>query len=286
MVGRSQSPRRKSPRRRRPKPPQVGQAAVGAPEVRVPQAKSLPAPPQATAISGPKAAPSTAAPSNSSEKQASDQILKAMSASKESLSPELQELLAHHKREAIAAKSLHRAVSAQAAARRELTKVRNSGAQYSMAWAAYIEQVTATVQAQVTQHAEVMSGFAEKEAQWEQSLADATSELSKLATEGVVEVVDSEAEDAMVDAALAAEQEVAQAQARQQERNNDFLQGLRVGTRPSQRSNGRDSARAHSQEGQEGRQSRRGAPSIIRPHTEPFGKHEATCPCRGSARQT
>ena len=153
-----------------------------------------------------------------------------MSASKESLSPELQELLAHHKKEdtAIAAKSLHRAVSAQAAARRELTKVRNSRAQYSMAWAAYIEQVTATVQAQVTQHAEVMSGFAEKEAQWEQSLADATSELSKLATEGVVELVDSEAEDAMVDAAIAAEQEVAQAQARQQERNNALLQGLRV----------------------------------------------------------
>ena len=172
-----------------------------------------------------------AASSSNPEKQALDALLKAMSASRETLSPELLALLEQHGQEdtAIEAKSLHRAVSAQAAAKKELHALRTKRAQYSASWAAYVEQVANTVQEQVQEHSTIMQGYTDKEAQWQQALADATAELSRLARENpsVVDVSDEDS-DIMVADLVAVEQAAATAHAKQQERTDALLQALQA----------------------------------------------------------
>ncbi|CAE7271653.1 unnamed protein product [Symbiodinium sp. CCMP2592] len=185
-----------------------------------PKSADLPAPPAAATVSAPRVllsggAGSGSGSSGNSEKQALDTLLKAMSASRESLPPELLQLLEQHKQEdtATEAKSLHRAVSAQAAAKKELAALRTKRAQYAASWAAYVQQVATTVQEQVKQHSE--------------ALTDATTELSRLAKENP-DVVDVSGDDSdvMVNDSIASVQAVASACAKQQVQTDALLAAL------------------------------------------------------------
>ena len=110
------------------------------------------------------------------------------------LNPQLRELLAQHQqvdaREE--AKVMHRVVASKAAAKKELHKLRAARSNYLQAWSSYLEQVLSTVQAQVEEHTATMVDFAAKEAQWDEALQDATSTLTKLATDGPQTISDEE----------------------------------------------------------------------------------------------
>ena len=126
-----------------------------------------------------------------------------------------------------AAKALHRAVAAQASARRELDKIKTQRVQYLDQWASYIESVVKLLSTQMEEQDKVLEEFAIKEAQWTETLQKASSELSKhSASERPDTEVDDErmqASEEMVDQAIE-EEHLAQAQRQQQQASRAQLQ--------------------------------------------------------------
>ena len=78
-----------------------------------------------------------------------------------------------------AAKSLHRAVTAQANAKQQLAKVRSEREQYLQAWLSYVEQITDMLGTQIGEQEAILDGYAESELQWSQALHAATQDLSR-----------------------------------------------------------------------------------------------------------
>ena len=205
-----------------------GKSDKGKGKHQAPGINSLPSPPQVSIGTGPKPNVVTTGAASSSDRQTLDKVLRAMAATRDTLSPELQELLNAHQHEETAAteKTLHKVVKAQATARKELGHLCNGRAQYCSAWANYVCKVAETAQAQVQEHAEVMKSYAEKEEQWEQALAEATSELAALAKSGPVVINLEEDSDAMVEDAIVREQSATEALAKQQEGTDKLLHAL------------------------------------------------------------
>ena len=175
-----------------------------------PTLQQLPVPPQRASVAAPPTATPkpTATTASSSEKASLDKILSALQANEADLNPQLRELLEQHRMDAAKdeAKSLHRVVAHQAAAKRELTKLRTARTAYLQTWQGYLDQVTETIQQQVEDHGATMASYAEKEVQWEASLAEAAAALSKMTRETEEDSQDSDVEimEGVVEASAAA----------------------------------------------------------------------------------
>ena len=199
------SPRRrpKSPRKRGP----AGKAGgKGDP-------KGAKGPPSATGVGDTTAAPRElpAAPvpaipppprevASSSTTAASEQLLQqimgALSRSREELPPQLRALLDEHTGEdhKSAGKVMHRLVSAQTTARRELDQVRAARRDFLAQWTKYTTKLCHTWQQQMTEKTRAMQEFDDTEEKWSQQLQGTSRELSKL--NGEVQQVDgSDSED-------------------------------------------------------------------------------------------
>ncbi|CAE7865484.1 unnamed protein product [Symbiodinium microadriaticum] len=203
-----------------------------------PKAAQLPKPPPRAPIAGPqpatKEATSVASSSSTAEKAALERLLGAMRENEAELSPQLRELLALHQHDDAKeeAKTMHRIVASKAAAKKELHKLRASRGNYVKSWCGYLDQVLTTVQAQLEEHVQTMSDYATKEAQWEQSLQEATSALAKLASDETHTISDEDDEQVMetsetkVDEAIAAEANAQQTAAQVGSKGAELLQAI------------------------------------------------------------
>ncbi|CAE7265285.1 unnamed protein product, partial [Symbiodinium sp. KB8] len=173
-----------------------------------PSLSSLPKPPQATEVGLP---PDVSSSSRSNMDPGLQSLLGALAQTREDLPPHIRELVdtqmqADHK---AFSKSLHKAVSAQGAARRELAQLRSARRDYTQAWLSYTEGLCSTWTKQIEEKNRVMNDFTEKEEKWEAQLADCSKTIAQLASEadgagreGVPsDVIDVEEQEAMVDAA-------------------------------------------------------------------------------------
>ena len=155
--------------------------------------------------------------------------MQSLAANRSVIPPDTMELLDRLQAESTqnAAKALHRAVAAQASARRELDKIKTQRVQYLDQWASYIESVVKLLSTQMEEQDKVLEEFASKEAQWTETLQKASSELSKhSASERPDTEVDDErmqASEEMVDQAIE-EEHLAQAQRQQQQASRAQLQ--------------------------------------------------------------
>ena len=147
-----------------------------------PPLSALPAPPTSTVVACPKTTTTTSQSQPSPEKQQLEALVQSLSKVRESIPMETKALLDSMQKDdaQVAAKSLHRAVAAQANAKQHLAKVRAEREQYLGAWLTYIEQVTDMMDKQLSEQEAVLDGYAEAEIQWAQALQTATTDLNRL----------------------------------------------------------------------------------------------------------
>ena len=156
---RGPSPRRKSPRRRGSKggqppsgakPQGKGKQADAQQEgPSVPSLALLPAKPAAVVPVAPKASPALQTSGPSPEKAQLDALLSSLAGSMENLPMETKQLLATLKKDKAQseAKTLHKAVAAQAQAKKELATIQHARTAYLEAWHSYVVSVTEMLQA-------------------------------------------------------------------------------------------------------------------------------------------
>ena len=118
------------------------------------------------------------------------------------------------------AKAMHKVISVQASARKELTTVRTLRAGYLQEWAKYIESVTDLLQKQITEQQATLTELDVREQSAMDAWAKTKADLSRLAAESPADKDDSEIEAAeiMVDEAI--ELEAQRQEAREQEQAN------------------------------------------------------------------
>ena len=156
------------------------------------------------------------------EKAMLQKLMQALGQHQEALPESVRELIAAQGRTEVQdhTKTLHRTVSAQATARRELQKLQQSRVTFLAAWSSYIADLTSLVTKHVEEQSKALAEMDEQETAWGGKLQEATATLAKLASGGVkletkkaMEVEESEeaaAEmaEAKVDEAIATEQEL------------------------------------------------------------------------------
>ena len=191
------SPRRKSPRAKRPQTAGKGQAGntsaqakgaasakgVGKAEFAKPSLDGLPPPPPPVPVQGPKGPTPPAAASSSTEKAQLEALTGCLFAVKDNLPQEVRETLERLQLVETAAttKDLHRAVAAQAQAKRQLLAIQASRAAYLEAWHGYVDNVTTLIQQQVAEQQKQLETFDEAELQWTGSLEKSSADLARLA---------------------------------------------------------------------------------------------------------
>ena len=109
-------------------------------------------------------------------------LLGTLRSTRETLPPDVAKLLGEQEFQDAQqqAKALHKAVSNQTAARKELHRVRSARRQYVQSWSAYTEQLSLLLQKQLAEQERAVSAFNDTEAQWAAQLQDASSTLSRL----------------------------------------------------------------------------------------------------------
>ena len=201
-----------------------------------PAIETLPSPPSAPSGLD-KVPPATPLQAEvSPEKAAYQQLLQALAGQKETLPEDIRRLVDQQSIAAgqDSAKSLHRTVTAQATARRELQRTRNARSTYMQAWSSYIGQLRDLLEEQVRNQQEHLEQLDTQEMQWSGRLQEASTTLTRLANEGfqaeIKEIRDSESDMEMaeqrVDDAIALEQELRNQQAVQQQAAKDLLAAL------------------------------------------------------------
>ena len=161
-----------------------GKATKGWQQHVAPSAKTLPQPPKSTAVALPSGAPSTSSTASSAEKNLENLVLALQSSSVE-LPPGVRDLVRQHSEQStrMTAQTLHKAVNAQTAARRELRKIKDQRRSYLGSWAHYITTLAETLAKQIAEQEETLNNFQEAEDAWHQQLKAASEDLARLATE-------------------------------------------------------------------------------------------------------
>ena len=152
----------------------------------------------------PPALPAPAAPAGqltgaSSEAQTKlESLLATRRSSRDSLPVEIVSMLGDHEAAASQQKSkaMHRAISSQDKARKELIRVRDARRAYLASWTEYVMNLQKLLQQQQQQEQEkAMSEFAENETHWRAQLKEATNTLASLSGEpGSFVIPDSDEE--------------------------------------------------------------------------------------------
>ncbi|CAE7355562.1 unnamed protein product [Symbiodinium sp. KB8] len=157
---------------------------AGKAEVSKPSVDMLPAAPSGASIALPKGG---TAPSSSTgpslEKTQLEALTGCLAAVKDTLPTEVRETLERLQLASSAnnTKDMHRAVAAQATAKKQLIQVQNARASYLEAWNSYVSQVTQLLKKQVEEQAAQLESYDEAELQWSGALEQTTADLADLA---------------------------------------------------------------------------------------------------------
>ncbi|CAE7517987.1 ABCB5 [Symbiodinium sp. CCMP2592] len=155
-------------------------------------------------------------------------LLLALQSKKEELPQEVRALLdtqeeADHKH---AGRQLHRLVTQQTQARKELSEIRRARSSFVQEWSAYLVKLTELLQKQLVTKDAAMASMAESEEKWIQQLTTSTREIKKQSAVGLekAEEISSGSEDmevqeteVSISAALDAQRQAAIEKSRQQE---------------------------------------------------------------------
>ncbi|CAE7716486.1 unnamed protein product, partial [Symbiodinium sp. CCMP2456] len=262
----NQSPR---PRRRgkgaqgkgQPQAAKPKEEVVDPPTLRAPALEGLPAPPSALPMAAPKSttASSSAQVAQSVEKQQLDTLLKVLRTSKAAIPAEAQALLEQYQQSQTEqeTKSMHRAVSQQSAAKRELDKLKTARSLYLQQWSQYIAGLAELLKTQIAEQETVMQSFDDKEEQWKAALTKASAELKALTTaSGSVQDVDSsdpgeddhamQVQEELVEKAIEEERAEAHAKEAQRQQNQKVqatLDALAVQAKAKETEDKRDGSR-------------------------------------------
>ncbi|CAE7871849.1 Ankyrin repeat and KH domain-containing protein mask [Symbiodinium microadriaticum] len=199
-VERASSARRKptqSPRRR-PKGKEKGKKNGGQGQAEHPgkgkgAANPVPAPavPSLDALPGMPAKPALPAVANprpaaptvpTADRQALDALVQTLVSAKMPIPPETQALLdqMRHEDAQSDAKNMHRAVSSQAAARKDLVAIRSLRAHYMQEWSAYLVAISELLDKQVEEQAQTLAGLDDREQQAVDCWLKAKADLARL----------------------------------------------------------------------------------------------------------
>ncbi|CAE7742121.1 unnamed protein product, partial [Symbiodinium microadriaticum] len=267
------SPRRpRSPRKRAGKGQQgpeapVAKGAPPPPQPTAPTLQALPVPPPMPTSTTVREQINTPAAEANPDRVVLQKLVQALGQHQELLPEGVREILAAQGRTEVQdhTKSLHRTVSAQATARRELQRIRQGRAAFLATWNTYITDLTTLVAKQVEEQGKALADMDEQEEMWGGKLQEATASLAKLANKGItpepktamdVDALDVvELAEAKVDEAIATEQE--RHDRRQQQQQSAFQ--LVAALKQAQEKAGKDLAEQTSQREREGsRTPRRG----------------------------
>ncbi|OLQ01358.1 putative 149 kDa protein [Symbiodinium microadriaticum] len=202
-----ESPRRRPKAGQRPKGPGKGQQPKGGKPTtpakgvmnQAPAAAANQPPSAQQLLQGLPQAPTPAQPPVPSSQPSLDQgdkpppalqeLMSALAAQKESLSPGVQALLethlaTHHRSEE---KAMHKLVQQQGKAKVELSNIRRARAQFAQEWHGYLQGLLDLLTNQVKAKNDSMTAYAEAEQMWEQQLQQ-TSRAIQQASGGPIEV--------------------------------------------------------------------------------------------------
>ena len=171
-----------------------------------PTAEALPSAPAKPALPQPMLPKVPAVVGPSAERQALDALVQSLVSAKMPIPTETQALLDQMRQEDAqsSAKIMHRAVSQQAAARKDLGAVRSLRAAYMNEWSTYLSSVADLLDQQITEQTQVLASLDEREQQAIDTLLKAKADLARLAAENSRdrEADDMDASEAMVDDAI------------------------------------------------------------------------------------
>ena len=227
--GRTQSPRRRaSPRRKGRDGGASGQkGGKGLPSASdrgrgkgsqsdrrtAPTVQDLPKPPELEVI--PKPGPTVKAEIVDEKPSSSSTLLSQLVASREALPPEIQALLDKEVEQDAKAstKQLHRLVSQQGSARRELQSLHKMRDSFLLEWSSYISQLCTLVEQQMQSKAETLMELDQAEEAWRTQMAQATNQIALASGVAPPTVVESGEPIDLETDQEEAEQEVARAAA-------------------------------------------------------------------------
>ena len=211
------------------------QAAKGGPSL--PQTEwELPVAPTPTVPPPPKETPvTTTGPASGMDGAVLQQLLGAMSRSREDLPQHLRDILDEHITEdhRFAGKTMHKLVSNQTAAKRELAQIQTARRDFLAHWANYTNKLCLTWEKQLAEKAKTMSEFDASAERWTQQLQEATRELARLTGGSAQTVEDSDVElmesaEEQVDEELQREVQRRQLQARMEEKEQEITKTLQA----------------------------------------------------------
>ena len=150
-----------------------------------PDLTALPAVPAPPPLSMPGNASSAPNGTATEAQQKLDALLSTLRSSRESLPAEVVNLLGDHEAAASQQKgrALHRAVTSQTTARKELLRVQDARRAYLASWAEYTTKLQALLQKQQADQETALTEFNTNEAHWKQQLREASSTLAALSGE-------------------------------------------------------------------------------------------------------
>ena len=195
--GRPPSPRDRRPSPRRlPKPPKgkgkgkgdkSHKGAVQPPVGHGPELPAIPPPPKAPVLAA-IATTTTTAPSETTASPAQarlDALISSLRNSREALPPEVVNLLGESEvvESNMRSKALHKAVNAEATAKKQLHRVQNARRAYLTSWTAYIGQLQELLRKQMEEQEKVLGDFKLHEDRWQAQLLDAKKTLAALSDE-------------------------------------------------------------------------------------------------------
>ena len=157
--------RPKSPRRRKPSLPrapggQQDRTASGS----APLTSQLPKAPVPKPGTAPKQVLATAPVAESQDKKVLDQLLDQLRSSREELPASIKDIVDRHGKEshAQATKNLHKAVSSQAQAKREISSLQAARQDYLASWQEYVQQLAEIWETQVAERDRVLGKWTPK----------------------------------------------------------------------------------------------------------------------------
>ena len=152
-------------------------SATGAPDLTM-----LPMPPQIPTLPAPTTTSAATETTTSEAQSRLDALLSTLRSSREVLPADLVKMLGEVDAQDAQAEArlLHRAVSEQHTAKKELRKAQAAHRSYVRSWAAYVGQLTKTLSDQFTEQEKAMAVFSAAETRWSEKLQETTTALAKL----------------------------------------------------------------------------------------------------------
>ena len=209
---------------------QQGKAQVGKGEApAAPGTDQLPKPPT-VAVPQPVKVQATPSAGPTPERVQLDAILQSLMAAKLPIPPETQALVDQMRRDDIHlnSRSIHRAVSAQTTARKELGNIRTLRANYLQEWAGYITSVTELLDRQIAEQQQLVSDLDDREQTAHDAWLKARADLNRLTKNGpqCIEDDDPDEAEAMVEDLIEVESLRREARAEEKAKTEELRQAL------------------------------------------------------------